>query len=579
MKHLLFGFLVVVSGAFSACSTHREDSSAAIRIRWERDPENLDPLVLPNENSLEAANMLYSSLLFVDPSRQQFTPCLAEALPTVEHTDSLTLLTYRIRPEAVWDNGQPILAKDVAFTLKVMNCPGLPIESNQAQWGFIRDIRFDPVDPRRFTLVCAGHSPEYQHSSGDYVILPEYPLDPQGQLRPISLASLRADTAADSHNPAVRAFVERYKQAQLAHHPEHLPGSGPYTLAKWEPGRFLTFKRKSHWWADTLRSDLLPLQAHPQQLDYQIIPDEATALLALRRGDIDVFPMMPAKEFQRLKQDPDNKAALQFFTADSYKMITACFNTRQPALQDKFTRQALAHLFDIPALIKATQLGMAYPSVGLINPNSGPVYNDSLPLPTYSPQTAMRLLRKAGWQRQPAGEWTRRSPDGTTQRLALTLSYRTGDPAFETIALQLRAAAGKLGIALQPQPLEASLFWEKLRAGSVDLYLFTITGNPFVYNFAPILHSNSIGSGNYTGFGNAASDQLIEAIASEENENRQTVLLRRFQRMLHEEKPLMVLFFLRSRLAASQRLTNLQVTGLRPGYTATAIQLAPSRTK
>ncbi|UOQ72333.1 ABC transporter substrate-binding protein [Hymenobacter cellulosilyticus] len=579
MKHLLFGFLVVVSGAFSACSTHREDSAPAVRIRWERDPENLDPLVLPNENSLEAANMLYSSLLFVDPSRQQFTPCLAEALPTVERTDSLTLLTYRIRPEAVWDNGQPVLARDVAFTLKVMNCPGLPIESNQAQWGFIRDIRLDPADPRRFTLVCAGHSPEYAWSSGDYVILPEYPLDPQGQLRPISLAALRADTTADRRNPVVGAFVQRYKQAQLDHHPERLPGSGAYTLAQWEPGRFLTFKRKAHWWADTLHSPLLPLQAHPQQLDYQIIPDEATALLALRRGDIDVFPMMPAREFQRLRQEVDSKSKLQFFTADSYKMITACFNTRQPLLQDRFTRQALSSLFDVPALIQATQLGMAYPSVGLINPNSKEFYNDSLPLPTFSPQEATSLLQKAGWQRQGSGGWIRQDTNGTPQRLALTLSYRAGDPAFETIALQLRAAAAKLGIPIQPQPLEASLFFDKLRAGSVDLYLFTITGNPFVYNFAPILHSKSIGSGNYTGFGNAASDQLIEAIAAEENEARQAVLLRRFQRLIHEEKPLTVLFFLRSRLAASQRVTNVQVTGLRPGYTATAIRIAPSGAK
>lgn len=579
MKHLLFGFLVVVSGAFSACSTHREDSSPAVRIRWERDPENLDPLVLPNENSLEAANILYSSLLVVDPSREQFTPCLAEALPKVEYQDSLTLLTYRIRPEAVWDNGQPVLARDVAFTLKVMNCPGLPIESNQAQWGFIRDIRIDPADPRRFTLICAGHSPEYQWSSGDYIILPEYPLDPQGQLRPISLAALRTDTAADQNNPTVGAFVRRYKQAQLDHHPERLPGSGAYTLAQWEPGRFLKFKRKTRWWADTLHSDLMPLQAHPTQLDYQIIPDEATALLALRRGDIDVFPMMPAKEFQRLRQAPGNKANLQFLTADSYKMTTACFNTRQPLLQDRFTRQALSHLFDIPALIEATQLGMAYPSVGLINPQAKGIYNDSLPLPTFSPQATTLLLRKAGWQRQPTGGWTRPGPSGTPQRLALTLSYRTGDPAFETIALQLRAAAAKLGIPIQPQPLEASLFWDKLRAGSVDLYLFTVTGNPFVYNFAPILHSKSIGAGNYTGFGTAASDQLIEAIAGEADKARQALLLRRFQRLLHEEKPLTVLFFLRSRLAASQRLTNLQVTGLRPGYTATAIKVAPGGAK
>lgn len=572
MKQLLFGFLVVVSGVFGACSSHREDTKPTVRIRWERDPESLDPLVLPNENALEAANLLYSSLLSVDPRKQQFTPCLAEALPTVQKTDSLTLLTYRIRPEAVWDNGQPVLARDVAFTLKVMNCPGLPTAANQSRWGFIKDIQLDTQDPKRFTLVCVGRSPEYTWSSGDYIILPEYPLDPQGQLRSFSITTLRADTAGDLHNSAIGAFVARYKKAQLDHHPERLSGCGPYQLDAWEPGRYFTLKRKATWWADVLHSDLIPLQAYPSKIEYQIIPDAATALLALRRGDVDLYPMMPAKDFQRLRQDSATKPGVAFYTADSYKMITACYNTKQPMLQDRLTRQALSYLFDIPSLIKATQLGMAYPSASLISPKLKPsLYNDSLPLPTYAPAAAMALLRKAGWQRQPDGSWTRQQA-GSLQHLALTLSYRTTDPAFETIALQLRNAASQLGIPVQPQPLETSLFWDKLRSGAADMYLFTITGNPFVYNFAPVLHSQSIGNGNYTGFGTPDSDKLIEAIASEENVQRQAQLLRHFQRVLHEEKPLTVLFFLRSRLAANSRLTNLQVSGLRPGYSANAIQ-------
>lgn len=107
------------------------------------------------------------------------------------------------------------------------------------------------------------------------------------------------------------------------------------------------------------------------------------------------------------------------------------------------------------------------------------------------------------------------------------------------------------------------------------MYLFTVTGNPFVYNFAPILHSKSIGAGNYTGFGTPSSDKLIEAIAAEEQKSRQQQLIRRFQRLLYEEKPLTVLFFVQSRLAAGSQFTNLEVNGLRPGYSATSIRVKP----
>jgi ABC-type transport system substrate-binding protein len=108
----------------------------------------------------------------------------------------------------------------------------------------------------------------------------------------------------------------------------------------------------------------------------------------------------------------------------------------------------------------------------------------------------------------------------------------------------------------------------------VEIYLRLLSGNPFMYNFAPILHSQSIGWGNFSRFGTPTTDKLIEVIAEEENPRRQAQLLRQFQRRLRQECPIVVLFFLQHRLAAAPRLTNLHVMGLRPGYEASAIKVA-----
>ncbi|GAA4005904.1 hypothetical protein GCM10022408_17080 [Hymenobacter fastidiosus] len=338
----------------------------------------------------------------------------------------------------------------------------------------------------------------------------------------------------------------------------------------------MALQRKANWWGDRVKAAPPQLQAKPAAIDYEIIADEATAVLALRRGDIDIYPMMPAKDFLALRQ---NKAATQlsFYTADSYEMIAAGFNTRQPELQDARTRQALSYLFDIPGLIQASQQGMAYPSVSLVSPAAGESYHDSLPLLTFNTQRAQDLLRSAGWQQQAQG-WTRRVANGTLQHLKPSISYRAGNPAYEAIALQFRTAAAKIGIPVQPRPTEASLFTEHLRTGNVELYLQLLSGNPFTYNFTPILHSQSIGWGNFTGFGTAASDQLIEAIATEGDPKRQAHLLRKFQYLLRQECPLVVLYFLQYRLAATNRLTNLHATGIRPGYEAAAIQSLPAGT-
>jgi peptide/nickel transport system substrate-binding protein len=533
-------------------------------------------LFIPNDYANEANGLLYQSLLKVDNQRRVFVPWLAEALPTIERNDSLTLLTYRLRPSATWDNGQPILAQDVAFTLKVMNCPGLPNEATRTRFSFIRDVRLDSTDTRRFTLVCEGRAPEYAHVSGDYPILPEYALDPQQQLRKIPVSALtQLSPVSLAQYPALAAFAQRYNAAELDKNPSRLPGSGPYELTAWRDSQVLSFRRKAKWWADQLPARPPQLIAKPSTINFQIIPDNTTALLALRRGDIDVYPMVPATEFNRLRKSEAGQKSLRFYTADSYEMVIAGFNMRRGLLTNRLTRQALSHLFDIPTLIQATQSGMAYPSVGLVNPQEKAVYNDSLPLLKYDLRRAETLLRQAGWVRQGAGGWSRPTASGKLQPLELSIAYRAGEAAFEAIALQLRSAAAALGIPIQLRPTESTLLLSKLRGGNFDIYLRSLSGNPFAYDFSPLLHSEGIGVSNYTGFGSPSSDKLIKDIVFEENLDRKAQLLRRFQVLIRQECPMVVLFFYRYRLAANKRFTNLRVSGLRPGYEVMTIESEP----
>ena len=560
----------------TTCSSPKKHSST-IRIRWAQDPETLDPLAMPNIYAIEALDLLHGCLLSFDNAAGSPVPWLASKIPSVQYKDSLTLITYHLLEAATWDNGQPVLARDVAFTLKMINCPGLPNEGLRIRLNFIQDILLDAKDPKRFTIVCKGRAPEYIKESGNYYILPEYALDQTESLQQLSLSYLKTSSAATlASNPVLTSFVRHYKAANLAHNPNRLPGCGPYQLEKWRSGQYLKFRRKPNWWADKLRQVPTQLQAHPLVIDYRIIPNAGTSLLALKQGSIDLYPLVPARDFNSLRASPTARRKLKFYTHPSYEIVTVGFNTKQPLLQDYLTRQALSHLLNIPALIQATEQGLAERTVGLISVRSRAYYNDSLPLLSYSPAQAATLLQQAGWLRQPNGNWTRRSRRGALQKLALNVSYRADEPLFEQIGTQFQTAANLLGIPINLKPTESSLLTGRLRQGEFDLYIRTLAGNPFIFNFAPILHSASVGVANYTRFGTAASDRLIEAISSEENLKRKAILLRKFQTLLQQESPLVPLFFLPYRLVASNQIYNLQPSGLKPGYEAKAITNEPT---
>ena len=559
--------------ALAACSAPAPYSAGPIRIRWAHDPENLDPLQASSPGAVEAFNLLHCGLLQLDYARRKFSPALAEALPTVQLLgDSLTRLTYRLRPQATWDDGHPVLARDVAFSLKLFFCPGLPNEAAQAQYSFLREITLDPADPRRVTLLCRGQAPDYPQATGGFAVLPEATFDPAGQLQRFTLSTLRTQPRDSSADAGLRELARRYRAADVGHHPERLPGCGPYRLQAWVRDRHLYFVRKPAWWADVLPAPRPPvLLARPAALHYAIIPDETAAALALQGGELDLYPQLPAPVFARLRQSATAGRPVALLSAPSQEVVTAGFNTRQPALSDARTRQALSRLFDAEGLLRATQLGAGQRTVGIIPPADRLHYNDSLPLIPYDLPGAARLLRQAGWQRRPTG-WVR--GPGAAPPLHLRLRYRADESLFEIIALQFREAAGRLGIPVELRPTESAALSGVLRAGDFDLYLRTLKGNPFVFNFMPILHSRAVGEGNLTGFGTPASDHLIEAIAEADTPARQVRLLRRFQALLQAEAPLVPLFFLPNRLGASRQLAGLRVFSFKPGYVATDLHWA-----
>jgi ABC-type transport system substrate-binding protein len=567
MKYYWLGSLFAL--LVSACSTPPAKlASSPIYTRWARDPDTLDPLALPNPSAVDAVNLLHLALLQIDYQRNGYGPALAQDFPEVHYQgDSLTLVDYQLREAATWDDGHPVLAMDVDFTLKLMHCPGLPNENSRAQYGFIRQVRIDPANPRCFTLVCRSLGSETATTSGDFPILPEAGLDPAHTLRNLPLATLQDWPASRAPAPAVAAVVRRYQQANLARKPNNLPGCGPYRLASWQTGRELRFERKAHWWADKLPLIPFVLQARPRELVYSILPDDAAASLALRRHDIDIYPQIPARIFQQLQGSSAARRDFIFYTKPSYDVLTVGFNTSRPTMHDRRTRQALSRLFNPVSLLTATQLGQGVRTVGLLPP-SHPFYNDSLPLPVYAPSQAISMLQQAGWQRGVDGHW--RQP-GTAVPLAVSVRYRAEDATFSTVGLQFQSAAAQLGIPVTLLPAENSVNNSSLQAGDFDLYIRLIKGSPLGFNFAPVLHSQAIGAGNLTRFGNPESDRLLMAISTEGDLPRKRRLLRRFQTMLQQEMPMLPLFFLPYRLAASRQLQHVVASSLKPGYAVTAL--------
>ena len=538
----LAGIVMVVAGAaaLNGCGGQAADqvkaSDAPVRIRWARDPETLDPYVQPNQNATDAQALLGGSLLGINPRTHTYDPFLARQLPTVStEGDSLTQLRYAIRPEARWDDGHPITGHDVAFTLKLLNCPDVPNEAFRFQVAFVGAVAVDAVDARQFVLRCPGLSPDYVIASGDFSIVPEAVLDPQGALRAFSLREVKG-AVEPARRPRLAAIMQaisqRYAALAPGQHPDKLPGCGPYRLAAWTRDQQLVFKRKHPWWGDSVAGNEL-MQCANSPLEFRIMPEDGPAALALRAGRLDVYPGVPARTFENLRHSA-GADKLAFYTSPSYEVVTAGYNTARPALHDAATRHALAQLFDAARLCQNTQFGHGQLTVGLISPEEKGRYNDSLPLIPYSPGGATAALARAGWRRTATG-WQR---PGSAGPLHLRVRYRAGEPTYELVALQFAAAARAAGVGVELLPAESGLLRKLLQQGDFDMYVQAIKGNPFLFNFEPLFGSRAVGENNLTRYGTPQTDRFLQRVAAGGSPAEQAQLLRRFQRLLRDDLPL-----------------------------------------
>ncbi|RDV14313.1 ABC transporter substrate-binding protein [Pontibacter diazotrophicus] len=536
------------------------------------DPETLNPVNYSDAGALQIVNLLFQSMLSADLADDKIKPFLAAEMPQVERQDSVTLFTYQIREEATWTDGSPVTAADVAFTLKVLKAPLLNNEFLKPQVQFIRDIRIDASNSKRFALVCAGYSPEMELLTGDFFILPAYLFDPEALLQPIEVAALSGGLSELENNENLKAFAAKFNSQEYGHSTAMLQGSGGYLLEEWANGQYLALKRKSDWWGNDI-PDAPHLTANPERISFQVIPDNTTALLALKNRQLDVLENIEAAEFDKIRNDESFKEDYSLYSPDAYEFVYAGLNTRSPKLSDKRTRQAIAHLLDVTSIIQVSQRNYATPTVGPIPPSVQEYYNSSLELRSYNADKVTSLLSASGWQKEQDGWY--KTINGQREQLTIEVNYKAGSTAFETAAIIFQQRAAEVGIPVQVQGMENSLLSTNLRRHEYEMFFRSLSGNPFVYDFQPLLHTTfaSEGGMNVTGFGTPESDSVLDAINRTESPQEKAKLLKRLQEILHEEAAFISMYYRQDRLAVHRRFDNIKVSGLKPNYDVSAFTL------
>jgi peptide/nickel transport system substrate-binding protein len=437
------------------------------------------------------ATAMPSSQLFASPLRYDANwkpqPYLAESWQLAEDGKSLTL---NLRKNAVFHDGKPITSADVAFSImaikanhpfQTMLAPVEKVDTPDAHTAIIRMSQPHPAILLAMSPALAPILPKHIYGDG-------------------------TDLKAHPRNTA------------------NVVGSGPFKLAEFRAGQRIVMERFDQFF--------LPGKPYLDRVILNIIPDNASLVLSLERGDIQMLPYISlSTDLKRLTNNPNVTITNKGFEGIG-ALNWLAINTAKKPLDDVRVRKAIAHTIDKNFITKALMGGFATPADGPIVASSPFAVQDLVRYPV-DLKKAAALLDEAGLKPGAGGE-----------RFKITVDYLPGtDEQQKNVAEYVRSQLKKIGVTAEVRASADFPAWAKrLATHDFDLSMDTVFnwGDPVIgvhrtylsTNIKPIIWTNT------QSYKNPQVDELLNTAGGLLDETKRKAYYATFQKIVTDEVPI-----------------------------------------
>jgi peptide/nickel transport system substrate-binding protein len=394
----MIAFATLHRGAVSRGSHEKaEEKDLALKtisIAQPADADTLDPSDIDSTDTLNIARQLFGTLYRVTPEGK-LEPYLAESYSFAQDGKSITL---KIRPGLKCETGEPLTARDVAYSFDRAANPEFRFTGNST--GFVlpslgyEGSRVD--DKLTVTLLVKKYNPIAIGLLSEMLIL-------------------------------CRAPYEAMTKDYAATHPV---GTGPYRLAEWVHDDRIVLERNENY--------SLPKPPYDRVI-WRIIPEGSTRSAELIAGNIDIVTNVTPDQIDAINSSDTAKVE----SVASVRRIYIGFNQKDKfaatpggrAIRNPAVRLAMQYAIDVPAICESLLRTPCKRLATMLLPSHD--FSGIAPFP-YDPDRAERMLDAAGYPRRQDGvrfEVALQAPRGRyldDDNLALAIGQYLSDIGVKT---------------------------------------------------------------------------------------------------------------------------------------------------
>lgn len=514
-----------------------------LRLGDEGTFDNVNP-VIDRGTIVSGAGVIYDTLM--KRSEDEVFGSYGLLAEAVSFPDDLSSVTFRLRQEAKWADGQPVTPEDVIFTMGKLK------ENSAFNSGYYRHvIGVEKTGDREVTFrFDEKNNRELPSIVGDFSIMPKHwweAQDAQGKQRDITRTTL-----------------------------EPVMGSGPYKIAAIQPGSTIRYELRDDYWGKNLPINLG--QYNFKTITYTYFSDADVEFEAFRAGTIDQRQENSSSrwvtryDFDAVKDGRITKEAVSNPFRATGIMQALVPNMRRDMFKDTRVREALNYALDFEDMNKTLaygglkrvnsffwgtelassglpqgreleilqQLKDKAPPAVFNTPFTNPVGGDPNKVRD-NLRKAVALFKEAGWDLK--GNKMVNIKTGQPMSFEILLSSKS----LERTVTPFVASLAKIGIEARMRSVDSSQYVNRIRSFDYDM-IWNVwaqgmnPGNEQAEYWGSD-SANRQGSRNYAGIANPAVDELIKKIVFATNRDEQIAAVKAMDRVLLANNYVVPLFY------------------------------------
>ncbi|HEY2494963.1 MAG TPA: peptide ABC transporter substrate-binding protein [Paenibacillus sp.] len=357
----MLALILIVSTVLAACGADNKKNDGAtntntekpakdqvLRINLSAEPPTFDPAQAKDSQTNTVLKLMYEGLTRSEDGKE--VPGIAESWEV--SPDGLKYV-FHLRKDAVWNNGDPVTAKDFVFA-----------------WERVLSPATTPAAPYAYQLFYIKNAENYNTPKlADGKANPDYISD-FSQVGVKATDDNTLEVTLENPTPYFLNLTSFYTfypvhssvtgNAAWATNPKSMVTNGAFDLTTWTKGQKIEFTKNDKYWS----KDIIKLS----KITASLTNSGATELASYKSGQLDYAGepngAIPADQLPAIKKELPNEFNVKGFASTYFYE----FNVTAKPFDNVKIRKAFAMAIDRQAIVEKVTLGGQLPAFGFVPP-------------------------------------------------------------------------------------------------------------------------------------------------------------------------------------------------------------------